>query len=763
MADDTSSSKGVTRAPSPTPAKTTTTKSTGVSTGQGAQDKGSSSSKSSASASKSAASASKPSTGTTSAPGKTDKNPQTSNTAAKSDKIGTSTVSKTPASAGIRTPAQQAAVNKQKQAYTDYGGAYTTVPAPKTVQSVKVTDPSRGIASSSGGGPNRGLAGTSTTKTAAGKTDNASKELASAPGKTARQSPAANVAAPTRSLTGSATSTAWGGIAPQKPAPGKTSNPAGKVSPSATDTAWAGGPTNPAKPAPGKVDKQATPIVARPSAESLMRNLGISPGATTTGLMRTPGMTPNNPMTRSGMSFGDPLGVTDPARSLASAFVGDPQRDLGNIIAGTRGPSALDPTDTRTVNELSRDPTNLSPADLSAPRNLLAGVPTPKDVARIAAPSAVGNSPASLIDQARQAAFGKIAQARGQMPPASTPVSVPGDPPQPGPSPVPAPVSLSPLSRPGYSFPSFTPPAMGGPAYPGGDGITPNDIGGVFNNGTPHPTSDESVAMPVPAQPTVPGRGTVSNPFRSPPGETANDIMTQVALALGPRPIVPQRQPTQISVPGGGLPVAGPNISPSQQGGLGAQGGLGVQAYPGAVATPPLNVPSGSSTEQRDHYYGGGLTAPEAPATPPDQASPLPPATGLEGITQPSVTVPTVPSQEGNWPADPNFTQDDGQPQSLRELHRRYQYEKEQAKQGIKDLPGKLWQAIVNGDIHGGEFSHAGNGRQDLPRTAIPTRSQAPLQQTAQSAALAQLLLLLQQQQAGTSPSQMDLVFKTFV
>jgi uncharacterized protein YjbJ (UPF0337 family) len=126
---------------------------------------------------------------------------------------------------------------------------------------------------------------------------------------------------------------------------------------------------------------------------------------------------------------------------------------------------------------------------------------------------------------------------------------------------------------------------------------------------------------------------------------------------------------------------------------------------------------------------------------------------------------PEAPSQQGNFPPDRNFMQDDGQAQSVAELQNRYEYEKARAKDGFKQLPGRLASAILGGDLRPyqgtendkrGDADPASRANQLIAQQAIAS---LPPDQQAQLVTL--LMSLIQQQQAGNS--QAALVNNTFV
>lgn len=798
----------------------------------------------------------------TSAPGKTDKNPQTSNTAAKSDKVGTSTISKTPASqGGIRSPTQQAKVNEMKQAYTDYGGAYTTVAPPKgtggsskPTQSAKVVDPAR---STGTGGGNKGTTSSAAAKNGSGTSTawGGSKPQTTAGGKTDPQPTKTATASPVKSGTtparGSGTDTAWGGnlVNPQRSAPGKTSMPGTKTYGSGTDSAWGGDPVNPQRTAGGKTSKPS-PTVAKLSGtsqdiardpsisgrlaeanrnysvttgpgglvsrtyadpdlgaasgtgtmERLTRSLqgvgetlrnavdgplrgpnrglvgktlgeelaeagagafnriagglrdtgdyigsllgagGIAPGATTSSMMNTPGMTPGNPRPGTGFGYEAPVSPTPAGSFIADGSIMGMQPNRRSMTAaqaiaqdpigyngpraGAAPPSVPNPSVTEPSAERLADLNNRLAAAQQG-QNLAPFGNVRKDPARVEpeAPNYATVTDPRLAQLQEQ--FERIAQARGQR------TNLPS---------IPEPDSLG--IMPGIRDPRIA-QAQEQLARPAP--ITSEDIGGVFDNGAiPDPTGVEELIQQLAPQPTTPVRqGTITNPFFRDPAAQAQGVRNAVALALGqaprPAPAPAPRQPTEVNI---GMPT-------SVGGGLGFPGytapiGLSSQRI---IGSSPANLPG-----QRDEMYGGGPTRAQAS-----------PADG-QGDGEGEASSPRVnsPSQEGDYPPDENFVQDAGQPQSIRELYNRYKYEKEQAKEGFKELPGRLWDAITRGDVR--PYDRETNDKREPRKVYGSTvRSYQNTGTEEQAVLLAQLLALMQQQQSGIAPSQMDLVYNTFV
>lgn len=250
------------------------------------------------------------------------------------------------------------------------------------------------------------------------------------------------------------------------------------------------------------------------------------------------------------------------------------------------------------------------------------------------------------------------------------------------------------------------------------------------------PQNQRRVAEPLsrgismPATPLAAG-----NPFVRSGPEMAMDVRRQAALAQGARAPVSPRP--QINIPGGGLPEAVNSVRPAPAPAsipTSAQGGMGVTAFgPSGVATRRgIYTDPADTTAARNSWYGGTVSPTSAP--PPRNASPMPEA----------------PNQEPAGPVSPS--QDVGQPQSLRELYNRYQYEKQQLKDGFKSLPGRAWNAIKNGEFGAPNFRPDAGGKEN--RTPYQLLMEDAVQQA---------------EQAGVLPpptpnkDQLDLVYRTFI
>lgn len=641
----------------------------------------------------------------------------------------TTTVNRSITPTGTRSYQEQTKINQMRDQYSEYGRAYNTVQAPPdprktTTTSVKVVDPSRSSSSvadararSGDVAPSRATPQQSaqiaqstrnaiTTNGIRNKVDTFLKSgppdmQRSAPGKTSKPAAVANngILGPREGIYGpynpnNSFQRDWA----EKTLTGRTLNAltggaltsGGIVTPaprngSATDTAWAGGPSNPAKPAPGKGDL-SRPNYGQALADSLQRNYERDLADAAMGVNRPQYSVP-------GVShFSQPMMSGTPDQQLMDRIVGDP---TASFPAGR--------TAERTItNVLNNTPVLKTVTDRVPPE-----------------PQRIGTRSNLYAEQA--------------------------GPPRPLPS-VPMPISPT-IAASGMSFtPSL--PRQPAPA--------------------PAPALAQAAGTPTASYNANTG---VTNPFYRDADARRQAIVNQIAMARGqavpasaPPPAAPipaaPRQPTEINVPGGGLPVApglgyggfDPN-SPVQQaaidrglsetvmnmattptGPIGAQGGLGVQAYPGAVNTPPMNVPASSSTQQRDAIYNGN---------PLDVAD-----------------TPVAPSQEGDYPPDENFTQNDGQPQSLRELRNRYEYEKQRTKDSLRSLPGRLWDAITSGDIRNPGFPPGADTKgtpQNDPYLELIDQLTAELNRYRTAARRPATAILPGNQ------NQLDLVLRTFV
>lgn len=110
-------------------------------------------------------------------------------------------------------------------------------------------------------------------------------------------------------------------------------------------------------------------------------------------------------------------------------------------------------------------------------------------------------------------------------------------------------------------------------------------------------------------------------------------------------------------------------------------------------------------------------------------------------------------------------SQDDRRPQTVGEAVQRFRYDRDNAKQGARDLPGRVMQAIIGGDMSNpdgfGNFP-AMTGQRNPTEPRYPASGGAPIGLS--SAQLMALLAQMQQQPGITSgQSQMDLINNTFV
>lgn len=178
---------------------------------------------------------------------------------------------------------------------------------------------------------------------------------------------------------------------------------------------------------------------------------------------------------------------------------------------------------------------------------------------------------------------------------------------------------------------------------------------------------------------------------------------------------------------------------PPATGSEGIQTGPQPEMSPEDVLPPAPDVPS-------DAIASGPV--PDISTAPPSAPS----------VTSPGNAIP--PSQEGDYPPDENFMQDDGQAQSYQELKNRYQYEKDRAVEGFKDLPGNLWNAIVNGDFR--PYTGTENDKRMPYEPVLGRQAQQVDANAQQQAALVALLMsLIQNQSTGTT--QADLINSTFI
>lgn len=250
------------------------------------------------------------------------------------------------------------------------------------------------------------------------------------------------------------------------------------------------------------------------------------------------------------------------------------------------------------------------------------------------------------------------------------------------------------------------------------------------------PQNQRRVAEPMSrGLPASTARPALGNPFNRSATQVAMDVRRQAALAQGPR--APASTRPQISIPGGGMPEAMNSVRPAPAPAstpTSAQGGMGVTAFgPSGVATRRgIYTDPADTTAARDSWYGGTVSPTSAP--PPQNASPMPEA----------------PYQEPAGPVSPS--QDVGQPQSVRELYNRYQYEKQKLKDGIKSLPGRAWNAIKNGDFRAPDFGPDAGGKDN--RTPYQLLVEDAVQQAEQAGILPP---------PAPNKDQLDLVYRTFI
>lgn len=665
-----------------------------------------------------------------SASGKTDKEtPAPTSAPGKTDKVGTSEgPAKKPGLAGLQGASTQAKFDKQKDLYTQAGGASVSMRNPSgQKESAKVVDPSRG--------PNRGLDGinTTSTKTAAGKTDKEPgpsvarptnggivsrgsgtstgwggqpKAPTSAPGKTDKEqtAPSYNVnksfsenwfkgtvtgkvldtlsggrlSKATESLPGeykrsaSGTSTPWGNSSPtpQTVAPGKA-NPQQSVAP---------GKGNPQQSvAAGKTDKLQTPSVARPTQESFIDSLvnsGPSPAGALTVGGSILGMQPTAPslgqvIARDPISYGGPRAGTTPAQPSTPVDVnanpvgeGIQQQMIAERVLNAMKQAAM--ADPRPPGRTRGvgDFFNQSPAPTS---NLLDKGNLEQSVApgKVSMPGATMPSMPDPRLAAMQEQFERMKAARGQIA-GAVPASAPA----------------------------------------------PTTVPGKVSMPTPQAPAPGKVALPGPAPTSVPGKVSMPTPQTVAPGRTDLPAAPDVAVPTPPRSINDILQEI-------------------------------------ALAEAAVN--------------GLGIEAPAAPFGEPALADPTPPAADPMEVDINGYPQSVSPSQEGSYPPDENFMQDAGQPDDLGQLDNRYEYEKERAWEGLKALPERLWNAITSGDIRG--FTPETNDkRAEIPPSERQKKNPAPRMDQSEAVAVARLLALVKLlEQQGTSQQQADLVNSTFI
>ena len=274
------------------------------------------------------------------------------------------------------------------------------------------------------------------------------------------------------------------------------------------------------------------------------------------------------------------------------------------------------------------------------------------------------------------------------------------------------------------------------PAYPGADGVTGADIGGVFDNG--------NTAAPAAAQ----------NAYKVQRGDTLARIAAKngttvkaIAEANGIRNVNKIREGMTINIP------TDASIEPMSATGDEIDRIAAMMQRDYAYAPP-------RDPALADGWMWGGF-APEIPRGP---LTPPPAMIDAPRAEQEGEPAPLSGEGDGGMVSD-NFMQDDGQPKSVRELVNRYRYERDAAKQGFRDLPGRIGRAIREGDFRAFQpRGDQGQGSQNWERTQNQPGMPAQQQPSDLNTIIAQLLALLEQQQSGilSGPSQADLVNNTF-
>lgn len=264
------------------------------------------------------------------------------------------------------------------------------------------------------------------------------------------------------------------------------------------------------------------------------------------------------------------------------------------------------------------------------------------------------------------------------------------------------------------------------PAYPGADGITSNDIGGTFDNGAGQGQQGATYAVQ---------RGDTLGKIAAKNGTTVQALAEANGIK-NPNMIRPGQR---LTIPGGAT------VQP-----MGALQSPLDRVVEGMAADAPYEAPDDPAFDSR--FPSTGQTADEYMGR-------ADPASWSDGED----SEPVSPSQGEDVPP----SQLDRYPQDYDELKNRWDYSKQKLKDDVKTLPGRVVQAIRDGDFRNtfgyGNFGDVAS-RNPRPATPGPTVNYAPGNSDYQ-ALVQQLLALLNAQQGILSgnKSQMDLVYNTFV
>jgi LysM repeat protein len=488
-------------------------------------------------------------------------------------------------------------------------------------------------------------------------------------------------------------------------------------------------PIGPQKPAatPGQLRAINTPSYpADPSLAGQLQALNaprpVNPGALSESYVRTPGTTPENPIQNPGMGVPVPDNYATPydvgkwvvdqgaqvmrgwnnITGMALKPIGAGINALANIGvppgAAISGPDGI----TYAPGGLPRTDGFLGRPGVNPMATQGASFASPADAAR-----ANRNVQAAAAEAAAQAAQPpQMPGPTGQEAVAPTvPVRAPGLPPRP-------------QARPG----DFKDAYNTGPLnYPGADGVTGDDIGGVFGDGEAIAPAGEQNSYKV-------QRGDTLSKIAAKNGTTvkaiaeANGIKNVNAIKPGQTLSIPTNasiQPMGMSVPDEALPgahldPAGAILgSPDMVTPLTGMVKFSSMADPAApITTLGWNV--GTPSLDRYGNVGGAILNSFGDT---DVGQQAPAQSQDTGDDADGASVSVSPSQEYDGPPDENFTQDDGQADDVGELRNRYNYEKDKLVDAIRKAPQSFWNSIINGDFRAPELrGDQGNGGRNWER-----------------------------------------------
>lgn len=289
------------------------------------------------------------------------------------------------------------------------------------------------------------------------------------------------------------------------------------------------------------------------------------------------------------------------------------------------------------------------------------------------------------------------------------------------------------------------------------------------------------IGLPGSLPPNMEPRKTAGYTYTDPYGRIDQDVAMNQPPGFGDPRMSPNTLMAAAGVPVS--PVASPGAPVSPTGGVSVPASIGGPAVTGI--TSPVPQPAYAGPYQNARPYGGySQTVYGGPAYNP--AHPLGTAGGggvtpYNGNNNPDLGPPGGETQvadgggtqteitvDGGYPArdgtaDPAPSQYDGPARDTTELGNRYDYEKDKLKQAVRDLPGKLLDAILGGkgitagtDLAALRDARGGGGN---PGQSILPPQQQPTAEGGDGASMSARLAAM-----GINPAdQLRLILSTFV